>query len=229
MEPREIKDINFRGDLTRLLKNLHIKEGSDDAEEVKRLLTEAERTARPKALYGEAGIESRGDDWVVIDGVKFSSRILKVNLDGVHRVFPYVATCGAELEGWALGMGDMLARYWADGIMLMALGEAVAEAERRIEEDFHPGKTGRMNPGSLADWPISEQRPLFQLAGGPEERIGVRLTESFLMIPAKSVSGIRFPTEVTYENCQLCPREVCPGRRAPYDRDLYNRKYAQKA
>jgi len=45
------------------------------------------------------------------------------------------------------------------------------------------------------------------------------------MVPVKSVSGILFPTEESFASCQLCPREVCPGRRAPYDPDLYDAKY----
>ena len=81
-----------------------------------------------------------------------------------------------------------------------------------------------MNPGSLPDWPISQQRPLFDLVGKAAE-IGVHLTDSYLMRPLKSVSGILFATDVTYENCQLCPVERCPNRRAPYDPTLFDRKY----
>jgi hypothetical protein len=40
------------------------------------------------------------------------------------------------------------------------------------------------------------------------------------MLPTKSVSGIFFPTETSYENCQLCPRENCPNRRAEYNKAL---------
>ena len=87
------------------------------------------------------------------------------------------------------------------------------------------GRTATMAPGSLADWPIREQRPLFRILGDPLTAVGVELTDSFLMIPNKSVSGIRFPTEERFESCQLCPREGCPGRRAAYDPDLYESKY----
>jgi len=45
----------------------------------------------------------------------------------------------------------------------------------------------------------------------------VRLTESLLMIPRKSASGIYFPTEVSFSSCQLCPRERCDNRKAGYD------------
>jgi hypothetical protein len=51
------------------------------------------------------------------------------------------------------------------------------------------------------------------------------LTESLLMVPVKSVSGIVFANEEEFASCQLCPREDCPGRKAPYDPGLYERKY----
>ncbi len=229
MNPKLLDRITFKPDVSALLAALHVEAGSDDAAHVERLVAEATGIARPKALYGEATVDERGEDWVVIDGVKFSSRVLKVNLDGVHRVFPFVATCGMELEKWSRGIGDILVRYWADGIMLAALRQASAALEAAVDGEYHPGKMARMNPGSLADWPIKEQRPLFTLLREPERTAGVTLTESFLMVPAKSISGIIFPTEVTYENCQLCPRAVCSGRRAPYDEGLYMRKYGKPA
>ncbi len=34
---------------------------------------------------------------------------------------------------------------------------------------------------------------------------------------------------VNFERCQLCQRENCPGRRAPYDGKLYIRKYCRKS
>ena len=85
-----------------------------------------------------------------------------------------------------------------------------------------------MTPGSLKDWPLTEQRPLFKLLGDVEGEIGVRLMDSLMMYPKQSASGIIFPTEVRYENCQLCPMENCPGRRAVYDKNLYDEKYKIK-
>jgi hypothetical protein len=73
---------------------------------------------------------------------------------------------------------------------------------------------------------LSEQRAVFAALGDVQAAIGVQLSDSMLMIPAKSVSGIRFPTTESFESCQLCPRVDCPGRRAPYDSGLYDRKYA---
>jgi hypothetical protein len=49
------------------------------------------------------------------------------------------------------------------------------------------------------------------------------------MSPTHSVSGIIFPTNDDFQSCLLCPREQCPGRRAAYDRTLYERKYSKPA
>jgi len=84
-----------------------------------------------------------------------------------------------------------------------------------------------MSPGSLEDWPITEQPRLFKLLGEGAAATGVRLTDSCLMLPTKSLSRLTFPSEHGFESCRLCPRERCPGRRAPYDPDLYARRYKQ--
>ncbi len=75
-----------------------------------------------------------------------------------------------------------------------------------------------MNPGSANYdvWPIAQQRPLFALFGGATDDIGVRLTESHLMVPDKSVSGVMFTSSSGYVNCHACDRENCPNRRAPF-------------
>jgi hypothetical protein len=77
-----------------------------------------------------------------------------------------------------------------------------------------------MNPGSLNDWPLEQQRVLFSLFPNATELIGIRLSNSFVMHPIKSVSGIYYPNEIRFESCQLCPREKCPGRRAPYSPEM---------
>ena len=82
-----------------------------------------------------------------------------------------------------------------------------------------------MTPGSLPDWPIEEQESLFAVLGDTQASIGVALSESLMMVPEHSVSGVVFPTEARFESCQLCPREKCPGRRAAYDEGLYDKKY----
>lgn len=224
MEKYLLDNLEFKVDLDQLFKTLKMDETDDEAENVIKMAREAEAIARPKALYKVSYIDEKGDDYVVIDGVKFVSRVMSINLKDVHRVFPYVATCGVELENWSNSIDDVLEQYWADAIKIQALQCAVKAMDAHLEKHIRPGKTASMNPGSLQDWPITEQKKLFGILGNVKEDTGIQLTDSFLMLPIKSVSGIKFATESNYENCQLCRRENCPGRRAPYDEEMA-RKY----
>lgn len=220
-----LDNVPFDISLDQLLAKLHMDADDEGVDEVGELLKEARSIARPKGMYREAFIDSKGDDYVVVEGVKLTSRVLRVNLSEVYRIYPYAATCGRELEEWSESIYDPLWRYWADAIKEMALIPVVTALRKHLMDSYHLEKVSSMNPGSLEDWPIKEQGGLFTLLGDTKSAIGVELTDSFLMLPVKSVSGIWFPTQTNYENCQLCPREGCPGRRAPYDKELFSRKY----
>jgi hypothetical protein len=225
MDQVVLDNISFQPELDSLMKAFRIKEGSSSAARLQRIAADAQAVAKPKAVYKVGFVESKGDDQVVVDGITLTSRVLRVNLEQAHRVFPYVATCGMELDEWSSSIDDMLLRYWADTIEETALRSAIQALSEHLQDRFRPGRMSSMSPGSLADWPIQEQRKLFALLGDPKDAIGVQLTQSLIMVPLKSVSGIWFPTEVDFASCQLCPRENCPGRRAPYDETLYDRKY----
>lgn len=220
-----IDSIPFHLDRVALAKRLRLRDGSTYLTELQRLADEAEAVARPKALYKVAFIDDRGDDYVVVDGVRLDSRVLSVNLEPVHRVFPYVVTCGVELDAWTHTQKDMLYKYWADVIKEIAVREAMQVLFAHMTETYGLGRMAVMSPGSLDDWPMQQQRPLFTILSDVEGAIGVQLSDSFLMTPNKSLSGLRFAAAEDFASCQLCPRENCPDRRAPYDDTLYDRKY----
>lgn len=204
---------------------LRIRPDTGRAEEFDEFLLQAQATARPKVIYRVAFIDEKGADHINADGIQLKSRVLRVNLDPVHRIFPYVVTCGNELEAWQEATEDVLHRFWIDAIKEQALELAFAAFDQHLNQTFEPGPVSSMNPGSLEDWPLSQQTPLFGLLGDVEAAVGVRLTESFLMLPNKTVSGLAFPTETSFASCQLCPRAVCPNRRAPYEPELMKEKY----
>jgi len=225
-----LQDIPFKLNPNALMKKLRIKPESHYAAEFTQLAQEAQDVARPKALFHIGFVDSASDDTVTIDGVTFSSRVLAVNLEGVNRVFAYIATCGTEIEDWSKAYtGDLLQSFWVDGMKEAALRAAMPVLRKAIVTGHKLGKTSTMAPGSLGNWPIQQQRPLFTLLGDTEATIGVRLTDSFLMLPSKSVSGIWFPTETSFESCQLCPRQRCPNRRSPYDSELFAGRYEKAA
>jgi hypothetical protein len=223
-----LNHIPFAADVDALLKSLRIPATSDRAREIRELVERVRPTARPKAVYDVAYVESKGRDTVTLAGVTFTSRVLRVNLDKAERVFPFVATCGRELAEHAAALDDLVLDFAFDALMVKALEAAIHHLGKHLAERYALGTTAVMNPGSLEDWPLSEQKPLFGLFGDVKKLIGVELTDSFLMVPIKSVSGIIFPTEIRFESCQLCPREVCPNRRAKYQPELWAKRYRRK-
>jgi hypothetical protein len=206
-------------DTAALMARVHVAPDSEDADAFTALVDQAREVARPKVLYAEAFVEGRGDDTIRIEGITFTSRMLRRNLEAVERVFPYVATCGQEMDGIALPAGEVLVQFWWDAIKAEVLSAARAHLLVHLTERFRLGQTARMSPGSGdADvWPIEQQRLLFALLGGVTPFIGVTLTDSCLMIPNKTVSGILFPTEHDFRTCQVCHRDPCPNRAAPFD------------
>jgi len=212
-------------DFPALQATLRVREGSEDESELRAMAAEMRAAAQPKAIYSIAFIEAKGEDYAIADGVRLTSRVLRVNLEDAHRCFPFVCTSGREAEAWAGIQEGFMRRFWADALNQAVLHAAVLTLQKHLQDRYQLGSVSMMNPGSLADWPLSEQRALFGLLGDVRTAIGVELTKSLLMVPTKSVSGIFFPAEATFASCQLCPRESCPNRRAPYDPELYDRKY----
>jgi len=184
------------------------------------LVAESREIAKPKALCRVVYVNSRSEQEVNLDGHVFTSRVLRQNLEGIQRVFPFVATCGTEFQPLMQDRTDIMAAYCLDTIMMLAMDTARRHIQSFIKDTFSLRGVSRMAPGSLKDWPIEQQRPLFDLLGDVQRLIGVTLTDKFLMLPVKSTSGIFFPTEVRFESCQLCPRPNCSGRRSPYDATL---------
>ena len=202
---------------------LHV-EKTGNWEHFQSLLESAEASISAKAAYTIGYIDEKLEDAVIIGNVCFRSRVLRKNLDAVGRVFPYVVTIGPGLEEISKASEDLLEQYYLDIIGNIALVKARKYLAEVLRSRFAIERLSFMSPGSLKDWPLEEQRRLFLLLDGAERSVGVKLNQSCIMIPKKSVSGIYFPTEVTFYSCQLCPRQRCVGRKSAYNEDLA-RKY----
>jgi hypothetical protein len=181
------------------------------------LLAQARSLIALCAVYEISYTGAKGEDTVEVAGVTFRSRVLRRNLDQAQKVFPFIMTAGPALEAAAASSGDLLRQYYLEEIANIALGNGAAWLAARLAERWGFPGLASMDPGSLEDWPITEQPKLFSIFGDTERLIGVRLTDSMLMVPRKSISGILFPSEEGFTSCQLCEREKCQGRRAPYD------------
>lgn len=216
-----LDNIPFNLDLKEVLEQLHMRKVNKDVKNtIQQLIEIVLLIAKPKAVYEVSYVENKNKDSLDIGGIRFTSRLLRVNLDKVERVFPFVVTCGREVDEIAVPSQEYMKFYCLDTIKEMLLYSALSYVEDYLTKHYGLGQLSKMEPGSLESWPITQQKELFSIFGNVEDLIGVKLTEHLLMVPVKSVSGIYFPTEIKFLSCQLCPRERCIGRRAPYDPDL---------
>lgn len=211
-----IDNIPIKINVEAVQRKLHLKR-QEDLNNIQQLSDSVQPFLQPKALYNVCYIEKKLEDMVMINGLGFRSKVLRKNLDQVERVFAYVVTIGKEFDEKLTTCNDLLDKFYLDTIGNMALRSARKHLREHLLLKYAIDGMSFMSPGSLTDWPIEEQKPLFRLIGDVEAAIGVKLTKNFLMLPTKSVSGIFFPTEITFYSCQLCPREKCDGRKAPYD------------
>jgi hypothetical protein len=209
--------------LEETLERLKLDQGRSQKLGVGNVFQTAATLIHPRVAYAAAYIGKRGLDEIEIDGREFTSRVLARNLEHIERVFPYVLTIGETLENRAHSE-NITAKLVFEAVGDLALGSSLEHVQRHISEQYRVEGTSHMGPGQL-DWPIEQQRELFSMLGQVKETIGVTLTDSLMMVPRKSISGFIFPTEETFISCQLCQRNRCPSRKAPFDRAL-SKKYA---
>jgi hypothetical protein len=170
-----------------------------------------------KAIYDISYIGVKEPETVEIDDVIFRSRVLRHNLERAQKVYPFIMTAGPELERTAASLGDLLRQYYLEEMANIVLEQAGDWLAEKLARRWGFSGLSCMSPGSLEDWPITEQPKLFSLFGDTETSVGVKLTDSLLMVPRKSISGILFPSEEGFVSCRLCPRENCPSRKADYE------------
>ena len=129
-------------------------------------------------------------------------------------------TVGAEVD-------RLLARYGklsvAKAVVMQAAAAAMVEAycnelnamwkKEYLEKGLY--LRPRFSPG-YGDFPLSAQK---QILDGLEagKRIGITLTEGYLMMPSKSVTAVigvsRTPAACVIEGCEACGKKDCAFRR----------------
>lgn len=192
-----------------LYKALHIGEAdSETAKDILRLVNGAADIALPKSIVCKVSAAH------AIDTI--SSEFVKNKLSVSMYVYPFAVTCGKELD--ELAADDMFGTFVKDVLKELYLRKMISLTADRIKNAcFSCSDMSCVSPGSLESrWSISGQAELFRLIGSNIEKTGITLTESFLMLPEKSVSGIWYSDSEHFENCMLCPRTDCPSRRCQY-------------
>ncbi|MBQ9262006.1 MAG: methionine synthase [Prevotella sp.] len=178
--------------------------------EVEAVLEEASPWLRPQFCY-----------LVIKELPEFDmGKIIMRQLRGSEAYALFICTSGTEYEAYLQRLkdnGDMVRVFIAD-----ALGSVIAEhcadqMEICLQESIDKlgwHHTNRFSPG-YCGWHVSQQQLLFPLFGG--QTCGVSLTESSLMVPIKSVSGIIGLGEKVRKleyTCGLCDFKQCYKRKS---------------
>jgi len=211
-----IENIPIKLDSDDLVKGLRIRRNVEYIKDKLDSLIEAiTPVMNPKALYSISFDDKIEGDQVTIGDTVFTSKIVRMNLEQVGRVFPYIVTAGSELDDMELSKRQ--SAMLLDQVKTVVVSKAYQYLRTHLAEKYGIKKLSSVAPGRLDEWPLTQQRELFSLFGDNVDRIGVRLTKTCLMVPVKTVSGLLFPSEAGFKSCELCSREKCMGRRAAYD------------
>ena len=172
---------------------------------------------RPRILYGICPGRVIPPIRIEAEGVEFrTGKIIADSLAGADRFCLFVATAGREFEEFRHGLresGDCVREFVADSVGSVLAEACVTQIERMLDRQLNEPHTYPYSPG-YCGWKVSEQQLLFGLL--PERPCGIELTESSLMFPIKSVSGvigIGRKIERKPYGCAVCRNINCYKRR----------------
>ena len=129
-----------------------------------------------------------------------------------------MATAGREFEDFRhtyKESGDCVREFIADAVGSVLAEACVAQVEQQLDLEAATPHTYPYSPG-YCGWRVTEQKLLFGLL--PEHPCGIELTESSLMYPIKSVSGVIGIGETVERKpygCAICRNANCYKRRVP--------------
>ena len=112
--------------------------------------------------------------------------------------------------------GDIMEAYLLDAIGSLTVENAMDKIQESLKNEFfkqHIKISNRYSPG-YCNWPLSDQTALFELIG--ENSTGIQLSDSCLMTPRKSVSGIiGIGQHLRHHEygCKICSNTTCIYRK----------------
>jgi hypothetical protein len=157
---------------------------------------------------------------LVVDGTTLDvGKVVSGQLAHAEDLAVFLCTAGAGVEALArrlMATGDPFTGFIADTVGSLVVERAMDLVQGRLEQfvsTWGERITNRYSPG-YCGWGVEEQQKLFRLL--PPGFCGVSLTETSLMLPVKSVSGVigvgREARHSPY-TCRLCDYEDCLYRR----------------
>ena len=174
---------------------------------------------RPQGGFIFSPIDESGDTYIDLGGVRLvTDEVIGRALNGATSLALFAGTIGDALEKRAESFmedGDMFLGYLCDVAGSAAAEKTAAYIHSRVKEAAASeglSSGNRYSPG-YCGWDVAEQKKIFSVISADD--CGIRLTESSMMYPVKSVSGV-IPAGVRvrlrpYE-CAVCARKDCARR-----------------
>jgi len=160
-----------------------------------------------------------------VDGTTFHiKKVITNQLRKVDQVAIFVCTAGAGISDWSKELmheGDMLMGYVVDVLGSEIVENALDRIQDILEGEMKAsnlGITDRYSPG-YCDWQVNEQHKLFSFF--PDKFCGITLSETSLMYPIKSVSGVIGIGEGAKRRgyaCNYCDMVNCIYRQKRYEK-----------
>ncbi len=153
---------------------------------------------------------------LMVGTVDFSAKKIVINqIRKSEKIALFLCTAGPEIGEWSaklMSEGETLKGYIIDVVGSEVVESAMDSIQNSLEEEMN-GRglniTNRYSPG-YCGWNVSEQQKLFSFF--PDDFCDVKLSDTSLMYPIKSVSGIiGIGKEVKRNNypCKLCDDKNC--------------------
>jgi hypothetical protein len=192
---------------------------------IEKLGTRLAGLMKSELYYRFIEIDSIREDSVRLKGgIALASRKLSKTLAHCEEIVSFVGTIGSRLEDEIkrLTKGNRVSQaYILDAMGSVAVENMVDEFQKEMTDVLkraHKRATLRFSPG-YCDWPLTEQRKLFRLFDAYD--LNVTLTDSCLMQPRKSISGLfgvipfkAHRSAALYNPCSDCRRKGCSMRRS---------------
>lgn len=188
---------------------------------IERAEAEVIQAAHPRHVYKRISLQVDMDTASVqLASRVLVSRDLAKHLHGCNEGFLFACTLGAEVD-------SLVKRYSLIDVPMLPVVQAVAgtyiefyanQAQKELE--IYGAEHGlflrpRYSPG-YGDFQLECQRILFDILEIPK-KIGVSLTDSFLMVPFKSITAViglsADPSLCHVNKCMTCTAMNCPFRK----------------
>jgi len=188
---------------------------------VDQYIAECLQASTPAGAYVVAGkVETGSSHQIAVQGFTFhSGKIIGKMLRNSESYAFFMVTVGPgpeQLVRTLMEKGNYLEAYITDlvaSVMVEAVAGIVQEEIRNLAGRREMKITNRYSPGYCL-WELPEQHKLFSLF--PEKCCGISLSDSSLMNPVKSATGIiGIGTRVEYREytCEICTMKNCQFRK----------------